>query len=614
MDVGRLGPPLFANQMRQNDAKTPDPESQLGASPGGRKEESLKLMCLAPVAVLDGDQTLHSLSLDTHDRCEQGLNRAEKSDLPSSHHNAQFAIDFRDRNALDLIGASQESLPQVFFSCTQNAPSANERHLRACEYLFTSNEPPLDAQLAEIQESVRVARALKVTLDKEIAETRTKPPRLERAALDASRHIELCKYPLAPVRCIPPEILSRIFICYGDLVNDTSRRDFGPMAQEFLVRAGNHALNIVFHCSGSPHRQFRCKVVLQALLSRSHRWEVAQFRITSELYPCMALIKNNLPILRKLTLDINGFRTSITNLETFGSCPRLVDLTLKLVPAYSAWPVGYIHFPWHQLSCYSGARRHGTTDILAVAPRIMQWTLSRGTPGLAPVVLVHRMCSLTLTRQYTGDSLEHLVLPSLEHLGFDFEFNPLVTMIQLLRRSAPPLSSIALDRMDEFSEARNNGSADLLQAAPTVTRLEMTIDPTRPQVWASRFFSRLAHSSDSTHPPLLSALKHLTMSAIPHYESFFSMVESRCVPGFSGDRLEFLTVLNVRTEDASKNRIQITFRTSPLRIGTVMFAMFECGRIVVVTRVTVTVTIRKNTPLVNYPQFPDCLGDSPNLG
>ncbi|KAJ7478893.1 hypothetical protein FB451DRAFT_1240155 [Mycena latifolia] len=55
----------------------------------------------------------------------------------------------------------------------------------------------------------------------EITETRMKLLRLEREALYISRHIERCKLPMAPIRRVPPEILSKIFVSYSDLINDS---------------------------------------------------------------------------------------------------------------------------------------------------------------------------------------------------------------------------------------------------------------------------------------------------------------------------------------------------------------------------------------------------------
>ncbi|KAJ7138227.1 hypothetical protein C8R44DRAFT_566046, partial [Mycena epipterygia] len=83
-----------------------------------------------------------------------------------------------------------------------------------------TNNPPLGTQLAEIGESVRVAHLLKTSLEMQITETRMKLLRLEREHMHATRHIERCRHPLAPIRRIPTEILSNIFVCYADFVDD----------------------------------------------------------------------------------------------------------------------------------------------------------------------------------------------------------------------------------------------------------------------------------------------------------------------------------------------------------------------------------------------------------
>ncbi|KAJ7268224.1 hypothetical protein B0H12DRAFT_972596, partial [Mycena haematopus] len=83
-----------------------------------------------------------------------------------------------------------------------------------------TNVRPSGHQLTKIAESVRIANALKTGLDQQIRETRMTLFRLEHEEMYIARHIERCRFPLAPIRRIPNEILSLIFTCYVDSVKD----------------------------------------------------------------------------------------------------------------------------------------------------------------------------------------------------------------------------------------------------------------------------------------------------------------------------------------------------------------------------------------------------------
>ncbi|KAJ7466020.1 hypothetical protein FB451DRAFT_1041286, partial [Mycena latifolia] len=84
--------------------------------------------------------------------------------------------------------------------------------------LLYTNDPRVDHQVAEITNSLDIARTLKSSLSDQITEIRMNLMRLEREELHASRHIERCVFALAPVRRVPLEILAHIFLCYTNLL------------------------------------------------------------------------------------------------------------------------------------------------------------------------------------------------------------------------------------------------------------------------------------------------------------------------------------------------------------------------------------------------------------
>ncbi|KAJ6537793.1 hypothetical protein B0H19DRAFT_962061, partial [Mycena capillaripes] len=86
--------------------------------------------------------------------------------------------------------------------------------------LLYTNDPRVDYQVAEIANSLGIARTLKDRLGLQITQMRMDLMRLEREELHATRHISRCEFALAPIRRIPTEILSEIFLCYVDLLGD----------------------------------------------------------------------------------------------------------------------------------------------------------------------------------------------------------------------------------------------------------------------------------------------------------------------------------------------------------------------------------------------------------
>ncbi|KAJ6485881.1 hypothetical protein C8R45DRAFT_1214566 [Mycena sanguinolenta] len=458
----------------------------------------------------------------------------------------------------------------------------------SCDPLFTSNVPPAANQLIEIAESVRIAHTLKSDLDLQITETRMKLLRLEREEMHAARHIERCRFPLAPIRRIPNEILSMIFVCYADSLKSIApRRGINwhhevlvlghicshwravllsthalwaafshrcgvkvrnptAVAEEFLLRAGTHPLSIEFRCLGMcgtensnyPHSEAVCRDIFDSLLTRCSQWKAAKIEIHPPLYPELRVVKNNIPNLAKLYLSLfNVTGHTLHDLETFQSCPRLVDLNLQ---SYSLWDelIEYIAFPWDQLERYSGAASYGAgaVDVLAQAPNIVDCAVYYRADHPLGDLVVHQMRNLRLLAGAHPEFLESLELPALEHLAYRADMTSAVA--HLLRRSAPPLESIKAHGFGTSSVFA--GILYVLGAAPALTRLEIRGSPDDQAVdnasSASSVFDQLALT-----PFVVPKLKHLVLTSVAFDATFVRMIEARCV-GDSTSRLESLRV------------------------------------------------------------------------
>ncbi|KAJ7301513.1 hypothetical protein DFH08DRAFT_906752 [Mycena albidolilacea] len=437
----------------------------------------------------------------------------------------------------------------------------------SCDPLFTSNIPPMLQQLEEIRESALVTRSLKTSIEQQIIETRMQLLRLEREDMHAARHLERFNAALAPIRRIPNEILSRIFVCYAEITQASctdvwcgvwilghicghwravalythaiwssflyrprKARNPSALVNEFLHRSGNHPLSIEFHyplCEVLPqYHKDSHKDAFESLLTRSPQWIAATFdHIPASFYREMGIIRDNLPNLSKLRLDLalaGGHDTDI-----FRSCPRLVDLTLKLIPMQD-FAAQCLDFPWQQLTHYSGSVSFGSMSILTQAPNIVDCVLQPHKESHLGGRLIHQMRSLKLHKGALGrDSqsaqfFDNLELPALERLALVCDTAGPVA--GLLRRSAPPLKS--LEFWFENSDNRTSCIVDVLAAVPTLTRL--TIWNLNDKRDVAEMFGSLTHSRGLPVPSFPPRLKHLDLTGFRIDGSFVSMVESRC--------------------------------------------------------------------------------------
>ncbi|KAJ7728917.1 hypothetical protein B0H16DRAFT_1894026 [Mycena metata] len=440
--------------------------------------------------------------------------------------------------------------------------------------LFTSNDLPLGHQLAEIAESVRAAEVLKASLELQISQARLDLVRLEREVFHATRHIELCKLPLAPIRRLPVEILSGIFLSYADLVRkppgpsmhgicniktgvwmlghvcghwravalstaalwssfsfwcESRRRSSAAIADEFLLRSSSHLLSIDFECHNGRScvaaSGDSCRDVFTTLLAHCQRWKRVRLRIPPAFYPELQIIKDNILNLSSLKLRVFslGFEEApvpLQDIDTFQSCPQLVDLELYFYAMGS-----FIDFPWHQLTSFSGAVFYPNTNVLARAPNIVDCTLGYGDEHPPGQPLVHRMQRLTLWERRPPSYLQTLDLPALTHLCVDVQIA--YGFVDLIHRSRSPLNSIRFHGFYEMSEATTTGVLTLLAAAPTLTHLVLIGHAARsgdPEEKISNLFGTLAHPGLTA----LSKLEHLAMSGVVFDQHFVDMVESKC--------------------------------------------------------------------------------------
>ncbi|KAJ7818663.1 hypothetical protein B0H14DRAFT_3739579, partial [Mycena olivaceomarginata] len=433
------------------------------------------------------------------------------------------------------------------------------------EPLFTSNIPLTSEQLEEIRKSALVAHTLKTSLEQEITETRMRLFRLEREEMHAAHHIERCKYPLAPIRQIPNEILAAIFVCYAEITRAPctdvrggvwilghicrhwravvlstpavwsffrARSPWGDglnpsaLAQEYLRRSGNYPLSIDFSCTHNDAS----------------------------------------PLLRVfMDLDLengNGVEDPYENIFLIAekSSKEIFDALLLRSPQ---WKVAKFDIPRSILPRIAG--HHGTS------PQSGQISSQRGG----------RMRSLSirsgiLRGELSSDFLDDLELPALERLALNCDTTGPIA--SLLYRSVSPLES--LEFRFEDSDRSRTCIVDVLAAAPTLTSLAIYNSVRDNKRDAADMFCSLIYSPGLPFPSLLPRLKHLEMTRFEIDTSFVRMVESRvfrthvnatdtrALLVVTGGKLE-VTGLNWQkssSENSISNRIGEKFDTAAIKL------------------------------------------------
>ncbi|KAJ6466132.1 hypothetical protein C8R47DRAFT_41322 [Mycena vitilis] len=463
-------------------------------------------------------------------------------------------------------------------------------------HLLNSNDPRVDYQVQAITDSLGIARSLKGELGLQITQLRMELMRLEREELHATRHISRCVFALAPIRRVPTEILREIFHSYADLLGDSHEcvdvkdgiwlmshicsywrvvalstpelwsscnftcekrcKDAAALAGAWLRYAGTRPLAVRFHCKdASPEHRGKghCRRVMAVLAARSAQWSELELQIPASFYTHRDLefypLDSKLPLLQKLRIIAvppgNGsIIHSVFVLTTFSGAPRLRDVSLV---SFELWSCRIL-LPWDQITSYSGAVSVNP-QILNEALDLVDFTACPSgkdvTPSLRlPEPLTHRLRHLHLHAGSLRPEL--LTLPALQSLRISAaDISILQSVERLLQRSMASPTSL---HIDEF--AHSPELVMVLAAAPSIAHLTVSA-PTGflPVSVTDHFFTSFVESGDA--PPVLPALRTISIAGLPFGEALVRMVELRSRPPsaenkWEGPCLESVTVSDVR--------------------------------------------------------------------
>ncbi|KAJ7609013.1 hypothetical protein FB45DRAFT_845586 [Roridomyces roridus] len=360
-------------------------------------------------------------------------------------------------------------------------PAAGPQTIARYLQLMDTNEPPAAAELAYAQAAESNTAAQLAGLDEEIAQLKSRLNQLEdeRSVLAISHQRSL---PIvSPLRRMPPEILSEIFLWTlpspADLapglpmlktrwvlsqvsrrwrevalstpslwslvsVSDERKADPLPMIQAQV----QHARSLKIHFYGSDTGDTKAQTRSFAFLSEhSLRWEELFVRLIPGVVPLMSTLRGRLPSLRRLSIVWGNAESQdgIESIKCFETASSLEDVGFASDFAYIPIP-----FPTGRLTSY---RVEGPLElhlgVLKMAPNIIEarvmvaYDLDQPWPKPSdPAIDMLHLKRLCVTHV---EVLDHLRAPSLAEIAINLsstDENPVDHLDPFFLRSscAPP--------------------------------------------------------------------------------------------------------------------------------------------------------------------------------
>jgi len=429
-----------------------------------------------------------------------------------------------------------------------------------CPALVQTNHAPSELQVEMIRLALSQAHSDLGLLDNEIfrLQLALDELKLKRTELDrfSSEHELLLS---SPIRSMPPEILSNVFIeCLPAVVEDIKNHQRAPsvlarvcslwrnvaistpqlwsklkvanepysilsnaaLVATWLGRTGGCPLDINLLCSSDP------KPLLAAITPYADRCRNISFAGSKSFVTDIGVVKHRLSSLKNLELNF-WYDLLAESVDTFEDAPQLCSLRLK----YGVDPF-VLKLPWTQLTDFRLLAAYYTLDQCL---EILSHTINLATCELRlegsalretrPLIQLPRLHTLQIYMGPThGGLFDHLILPALCHLGYkdDSGVWPHSEFISLLSRSSCSLRTLSF----RFSHTpmSDNELIECLQCTPMLTELQWNGSPTA-------VLARLTHresASSQTHC-LVPKLKHLMFERHTEFDeiAFVEMIRSR---------------------------------------------------------------------------------------
>lgn len=420
---------------------------------------------------------------------------------------------------------------------------------------------------------------------------------------------------LAPVQCIPDEILEEIFAQSARLENDDSHvfslnkppwvfshicvtwRDVALSSprlwsfvrvetsrlyprcslpdvqclETYLERSRSYPLAIDF----KRRERSMSHPLLDALVAHCHRWKDVSMHINTKLFHSLSPIRQRLPLLRSLSLSlVDPLDLHSGMWDIFTAVPYLRKLSIYPYPH----PDALSRMPLHQLTSYSGVM---SPLDMCKAPNLVDLYLSRPssifrTPVCNSDITLRHLRKFRFAYHLTG--LDNLCMPEVEELHIieaKAEALPILNTILLQSRSR--LTVLDMHFSPCFSSS-GRLLASILYGLPTLITLRIRF---RPNYCNQDFMCCLTVVRDKQPCllPNLETIEFFDVSSAQVYHICLDTIESRWAEAtkacFAVARLRQarLTAGGFQLDDCALSRI-VALRRQGLSINESVFELY----------------------------------------
>jgi hypothetical protein len=427
--------------------------------------------------------------------------------------------------------------------------------------LLRSNDVPSPAEALSIQATLSVVNQDLLRLTNEITRAQRNLHNLMRNHTTLRAFYDRQAALLSPTRCLPPEMLSEIFLEYliscqeGDtfptrkcvllttqicrywrevaistprlwsaLCFDLRAKNMNrelEMAPVWLARSRGVALTLGLH---SHHEVSQSHPVTDMILPHAPRWVTLILNTTPSIVHSLCSAKGNLLRLRRLVIDCLQ-PNLLQSLDTFKVAPQLCSLTLMrkvsvLKPEFAWAQLHELYLPWGHYSV------NDCLEILHSSPNLVLCTMTLcESEDYLPrsVVKNHNLRELEVSDcDDLAPLFECLALPGLLTLSCHlFELWPRDEFLSFMHRSSCTLQKLVLAGYHGVI----SGIADCLRHTPHLLELELLYGSG--EAMDTELLRDMIHHTSS--PCLLPKLQQLKVSRKYSfdYDAFAAMVESR---------------------------------------------------------------------------------------
>jgi hypothetical protein len=491
-----------------------------------------------------------------------------------------------------------------------HAASWRRRDFSTLQKIVNSEEFPSKTEIEEIHHAIEDITDDITALDEHLQKITTKL--LTRREFLENYRTKITAA-MAPIRKLPPEILSHIFYqclpenssprisreapfiltqvctqwraialsrsslwCILNIKLDSRKPEsVNSYVSTWISRSGTLPLSIeLFALHANPdHPAF------QTILLQPHRWGAVSFFVSLPFIQALHHIKGRTPMLYDCHIDVFPNADIDPPLDTFSSAPKLRSITLSTHPNVT-------HYPWSQLT-----RLHLLelpTDVclkvVDMCPNLLDCELQDALwLGDLHTNVTSNLTLLSLQEMEHGfhwDILENLTLPALTAVWINvLEGFEIPCFMAMICRSRSCLTGLYLQRL---SLPDDHGLVEFLQELPALVELEIGFVKDH-RSYCPRDSLLHALTAGKKTPPLLPRLEIFKLwGPLPFNDSVFvEMIESRfrldgypsTFPEISQVRyvaLFYHRIWNVevisRLERYRKNGLQFYARTVPGRL------------------------------------------------